>query len=161
MNVVVELGKYRLSDFDLDIATIKADMEAYFYGLEKYLSLLLRNFGQDVTVRTEPATPPEPSVQAQESTAESPAPQAPPSEAAHLPAPTVPLATAQTINLDPNQLPTNLAELEAPRKPRPIPESDRDEVVVGEPLQDISLPFEVGEEPAVEESDKPEPSQEQ
>ena len=84
---------------------------------------------------------------------ESPTPETP-----HTPAPTVPLATAQTINLDPNQLPKNLAELEAPRKPRPIPESDRDEVAVGEPLQDISLPFDVGEEPAVEESEKLDPN---
>ena len=159
MNVVVDLGKYRLSDFDLDIATIKADMEAYFYGLEKYLSLLLRNFGQEVIVQTEPATPPDPPAQHQETVAEAaepPASEAPPLEAPSVPAPTVPLATAQTINLDPNQLPTNLAELEAPRKPRPIPESDRDEIVVGEPLQDISLPFDVGDEPAADESEEPE-----
>ena len=162
MNVLVDLGKYRLSDFVLDIPTIKADMEAYFYGLEKYLSLLLRNFGQDVEVRTEPPAPPEPPPLVNEAVTdnveqpadeESPAPETPPP-----PTPTVPLATAQTVNLDPNQLPTNLAELEAPRKPRPIPESDRDEVAVGEPLQDISLPFDVGEEPAAEESEKHEPN---
>ena len=154
MNVVVDLGKYRLSDFDLDIAGIKQDMEAYFYGLEKYLSLLLRNFGQDITVETEPVTPPsetpaEVETEAPEAVSAPTADQAPPLNETPSPvvAPTVPLATAQTINLDPNQLPQNLAELEAPRRPRPIPEGDRDEPAVGEPLQDISLPFEVGEQP--------------
>lgn len=55
MNIVVELGKYRVSDFDLDIDGIRTDLEAYFYGLEKYLSLLLKNFGSDIVVEEESA----------------------------------------------------------------------------------------------------------
>lgn len=54
LNVVVDLAKYRQGDFGLDIPLIKADFEAYFYGLEKYLALLLRTFGSDVVVE-EPA----------------------------------------------------------------------------------------------------------
>lgn len=52
-NTLVDLGKYRLSDFDLDIPSLKADLEAYFYGLEKYLSLLLRTFGSEVVMEAE------------------------------------------------------------------------------------------------------------
>ncbi len=48
INVVTELSKYRLSDFDLDIGAIREDLNAYFYGLEKYLSLLLQTFGHEV-----------------------------------------------------------------------------------------------------------------
>lgn len=54
MNILTDLSKYRISDFDLDIEAIKSDFEAYFYGLEKYLSLLLQNFGSDVRVEEEP-----------------------------------------------------------------------------------------------------------
>ena len=54
MNILSDLSRYRLSDFDLDIEAIKQDFEAYFYGLEKYLSLLLENFGGDVQVESEP-----------------------------------------------------------------------------------------------------------
>jgi hypothetical protein len=50
MNIMTDLVKYRISDFDLDIEAIKRDLEAYFYGLEKYLSLLLQNFGSDIVV---------------------------------------------------------------------------------------------------------------
>lgn len=53
MNVILDLNKYRQSDFDLDIDTIRSDLAALFYGLEKYLSLLLENFGGDVTVENE------------------------------------------------------------------------------------------------------------
>lgn len=45
MNVLANLGKYRLSDFELDIDGIREDLEVYFYGLEKYLALLLQSFG--------------------------------------------------------------------------------------------------------------------
>lgn len=44
MNVLSNLGKYRLSDFELDIDAIREDMQVYFYGLEKYLTLLIENF---------------------------------------------------------------------------------------------------------------------
>lgn len=53
MNVVWNLAKYRQSDFDLDIDAIRLDFEALFYGLEKYLSLLLKNFGSDIVVEQE------------------------------------------------------------------------------------------------------------
>lgn len=45
MNILANLGKYRLSDFDLDIDAIREDLSVYFYGLEKYMALLLENFG--------------------------------------------------------------------------------------------------------------------
>ena len=45
MNVLANLGKYRLSDFELDIDGIREDLEVYFYGLEKYLALLMQSFG--------------------------------------------------------------------------------------------------------------------
>lgn len=45
MNVLANLGKYRMSDFELDIDGIREDLEVYFYGLEKYLALLLQSFG--------------------------------------------------------------------------------------------------------------------
>lgn len=65
INVVTDLGKYRLSDFDLDIAAIRDDLNAYFYGLEKYLSLLLQNFGLDVIKDAPSVEPPASTAQAQ------------------------------------------------------------------------------------------------
>jgi hypothetical protein len=50
MNILTDLNKYKVSDYGLDIEAIKKDFEAYFYGLEKYLSLLLQNFGSDVEI---------------------------------------------------------------------------------------------------------------
>jgi hypothetical protein len=187
MNVLVELNKFRVSDFDLDIDAIKKDLEAYFYGLEKYLSLLLQNFGTDVTIQEGPAPSAEtvePDVEdveeafqapVAETVVESiappvevaleppvvepsppiPAPAEPPPPEPTAPAtppssPTVPLSTAQTINLSPAQLTNTLADLETPRRPRPMLESDRDEPAAGEPLQDISLPFDVSEEEKTE-----------
>lgn len=58
VNVIQDLGKYRLSDFDLDIPALKADMEAYFYGLEKYLALMLQTLGQDETITPPPLESP-------------------------------------------------------------------------------------------------------
>ena len=75
MNVILDLGKYRESDFDLDIPSIRGDLQALFYGLEKYLSLLLENFGDDVVVEEEePAEKPQ---EAPEAASEA-APQTPP-----------------------------------------------------------------------------------
>jgi hypothetical protein len=148
MNVLVDLGKFRISDFDLDIDAIKKDLEAYFYGLEKYLSLLLQNFGSEVVVEEEPQVDPEPATPAEEvqptveAEATEEAPQLPTAPAPPS-SPTMPLSKAQTINLSPGQLPNTLEELEAPRRPRPTLESDRDEPAVGEPLKDIALPFDV------------------
>jgi hypothetical protein len=45
LNVVANLNKYRLSDFELDVDSLGEDMRAYFYGLEKYLARLLESFG--------------------------------------------------------------------------------------------------------------------
>jgi len=45
MNILTDLSKYRSSGFDLDIKAIQSDFEAYFYGIEKYLWLLMQNFG--------------------------------------------------------------------------------------------------------------------
>ncbi len=53
LNVLANLGKYRLSDFELDIDALREDLQVYFYGLEKYLALLLQNFG-DPSTRAEP-----------------------------------------------------------------------------------------------------------
>lgn len=63
MNVLANLGKYRMSDFELDIDAIREDLQVYFYGLEKYLALLMQNFGSEV--ESQDSTPPtmeEPSV---------------------------------------------------------------------------------------------------
>lgn len=54
MNILANLGKYRMSDFELDINAIREDMEVYFYGLEKYLTLLMQNFGAPVEIAEEP-----------------------------------------------------------------------------------------------------------
>lgn len=69
MNVIMDLAKYRQSDFDLDINAIRDDFQALFYGLEKYLSLLLKAMGGDVEVEAEepashepPPAPAEPPV---------------------------------------------------------------------------------------------------
>lgn len=48
VNILANLGKYRLSDFELDIGAIREDLEVYFYGLEKYMALILENFGTSV-----------------------------------------------------------------------------------------------------------------
>lgn len=53
MNVIVELNQYRVSDFDLDIEAIRKDFAALFYGLEKYLCLLIESFGGDSKVAEE------------------------------------------------------------------------------------------------------------
>lgn len=45
INVLANLGKYRLSDFELDIDAIREDFQVYFYGLEKSLNLMLAAFG--------------------------------------------------------------------------------------------------------------------
>ena len=154
LNVLIDLGKFRLSDFDLDIDAIKQDLQAYFYGLEKYLSLLLENFGSEVRVQKEPEYPTEAAALEDEKPEVSPvaepaAPQPTPTTSA-----TIPLARAQTLNLSPSQLPETLAELETPRRPRPPVERDRDEPAVGEPLQDISLPFDVTDETSSESNDQ-------
>lgn len=68
MNVLANLGKYRMSDFDLDIDAIRGDLQAYFYGLEKYLALLVQNFGGKASMQghdaplpgEQPAPPPPP-----------------------------------------------------------------------------------------------------
>lgn len=59
MNVLANLGKYRMSDFELDIDAIREDLQVYFYGLEKYLNLLVENFGGKVppTESAESETP--------------------------------------------------------------------------------------------------------
>lgn len=59
INLVVDLSKYRVTDFDLDVVAIGRDLNAYFYGLEKYLSLLLHSFGADAIKNqtVEEATP--------------------------------------------------------------------------------------------------------
>lgn len=53
MNVLANLGKYRLSDFELDIDAIREDFQVYFYGLEKYLTLLMQNFGAKIAMADE------------------------------------------------------------------------------------------------------------
>lgn len=93
MNIVVELGKYRISDFDLNIDAIRTDLEAYFYGLEKYLSLLLKNFGSDIVVEEEPA----------EEGPEEAVPPAAPANTAPQPVPQA--SQAQTMNLSALQVP--------------------------------------------------------
>lgn len=45
VNVILDLNVYRQSDFDLDIPRLGADLRALFYGVEKYLDLLLSRFG--------------------------------------------------------------------------------------------------------------------
>jgi hypothetical protein len=63
MNVLANLGKYRMSDFELDIDAIREDLQVYFYGLEKYLALLMQNFGSKVVIQeSTPVTMDEPSV---------------------------------------------------------------------------------------------------
>ncbi len=59
MNVLANLGKYRLSDFELDIDAIREDLQVYFYGLEKYLTLLMQNFGAKITIADEESGEPD------------------------------------------------------------------------------------------------------
>lgn len=91
MNVIMDLAKYRQSDFDLDIGAIREDFQALFYGLEKYLSLLLESMGGGVEVVPE------------ESSADAPVPsqtpaaqQTPPVAPAQPEAPAPPVAPAPT-----------------------------------------------------------------
>ncbi len=42
-NVILDLDAYRISDFELNIAKVGADFKALFYGLEKYLHLLVKS----------------------------------------------------------------------------------------------------------------------
>ena len=79
MNVILDLGKYRQSDFDLDISSIRSDLQALFYGLEKYLSLLLENFGDDVVVEEEPES--QESLASSEAAPSTPAPSQAPTQA--------------------------------------------------------------------------------
>lgn len=48
VNVILDLNQYRLSEFDLDIPRLGTDLRALFYGVEKYLDLLLSRFGAPV-----------------------------------------------------------------------------------------------------------------
>lgn len=48
VNVILDLNQYRLSEFELDIPRLGADLRALFYGVEKYLDLLLSRFGATV-----------------------------------------------------------------------------------------------------------------
>ena len=45
INLLANLGKYRMSDFELDIDAIREDLQVYFYGLEKSLNLMVAAFG--------------------------------------------------------------------------------------------------------------------
>lgn len=62
MNVLVNLGKYRLSDFELDTDSIGEDLQVYFYGLERYLTGLVSSFAhQPGQAPHESEPPPSPS----------------------------------------------------------------------------------------------------
>lgn len=65
MNILTNLDKYRLKDYDLDIEKIKSDFEAYFYGLEKFLGLLQKNLDSG-EIAPQNSSPPEEQAPAEE-----------------------------------------------------------------------------------------------